>query len=177
MQAVSTSERKREEYLSLRRRYEPETIRLVIIAESPPASGKYFYNPAGALSEPLFSALLQQLRVSPAAKEDGLCEFRRRGWILVDATYEAVNTLSRLDRDRTIRRDYQLLRKDLASLVPDRAIPLILIKANVCRILQPKLAEDGFNVLNCGRVIYFPATGRQAQFHKQFGAVLKSAGI
>jgi hypothetical protein len=37
------AERKRNEYLALRRRYEPESIRL---AESPPASGKYFYNAA-----------------------------------------------------------------------------------------------------------------------------------
>jgi hypothetical protein len=47
------------DYLSLRSRYEPENIRLVIIAESPPASGLYFYNPTGARSEPLFAALMR----------------------------------------------------------------------------------------------------------------------
>jgi hypothetical protein len=36
----STLGRNRAEYLDLRRRYEPKSIRLVIIAESPPASGK-----------------------------------------------------------------------------------------------------------------------------------------
>jgi hypothetical protein len=58
----STSRRSRAEYLDLRQRYEPESTRLVIIAESPPASGRYFYDPAGAPSEPLFAALMRQLR-------------------------------------------------------------------------------------------------------------------
>ena len=173
----SMSERKRNEYLTLRRRYEPKSIRLVIIAESPPASGRYFYNPAGAPSEPLFAALMRQLRLTPLTKENGLREFQRSGWVLVDATYEPVNTFNASSRDRVIARDYPLLRDDLASLTSDRSTPLVLIKANVCRILEPKLLEDSFNVLNRGRIIYFPGSGRQTEFHRQFGAILKSAGI
>jgi hypothetical protein len=167
------SEWKRDEYLSLRRRYEPDNIRLVIIAESPPASGRYFYNSTGALTEPLFAALMRQLSISPVSKQNGLQEFQRRGWILVDATYEPVNKLTRSRRNKVIARDYPLLRDDLATLVPDRSIPVILIKTNVCRILEPILADDGFNVLNSGRAIYFPSSGQQNEFHRQFSAVIK----
>jgi hypothetical protein len=167
------SERKRNEYLALRRRYEPDNIRLVIIAESPPASGRYFYNPTGAPSEPLFAALMRQLHLSAATKEDGLRQFQRSGCVLVDATYERVNKLSRSGRDRVIYRDYPLLRDDLANLMSGRVIPVVLIKANVCRILEPKLADDGFNVLNSGRVIYFPSNSRQKEFPRQFSAVVK----
>src|SRR6266571_752873 len=170
----STSGRKRAEYIDLRRRYEPESIRLVIIAESPPASGKYFYDPAGVSSEPLFAALMKQLRLSPLTKEDGLREFQRSGWVLVDATYEPVNKLAASGRDRAIDRDYPLLRDDLASLMSDRSISLVVIKKNVCRILKPKLVQDGFNVLNGDRLIYFPSTGQQKEFHRQFGAILES---
>ena len=69
---------------------------------------------------------------------------------------------------------YQSLREDLARRSPDRFVPLILIKENVCRLLEARLREDGFNVLNAGRVIYFPSHGRQNDFHGQFAAVLKS---
>ena len=93
---------KRDEYLSLRRRYEPDIIRLVIIAERPPVSGKYFYNPTGAASEPLFAALMRQLGVSPISKEKGLQEFQQRGWVLLDATYEPVNTPKCSSRDRVL---------------------------------------------------------------------------
>jgi hypothetical protein len=174
----SSSGRSRAEYLDLRQRYEPESTRLVIIAESPPASEKYFYDPAGAPSEPLFAALMKQLHVFPLTKEEGLREFQRRGWVLVDATYEPVNKLiSKSSRDRVIERDYPLLRDDLASLMSDRSIPIVLIKENVCRILRPKLVRDGFNVLNGERLIYFPGNGWQTEFHRQFRAILESAEI
>jgi hypothetical protein len=158
----------------MRRRYEPDVVRLVIIAESPPASGLYFYNPTGATSEWLFRALMQQLPFSPVNKESGLLEFQRRGWVLIDATYEPVNELSNGKRDKVIARDYRLLRDDLARLSPDRSVPLILIKENVCRLLEARLRKDGFNVLNSGRVVYFPSMWWQKDFHRQFAAVLKS---
>jgi hypothetical protein len=168
----------REYYLRFRREYEPENVRLVIVAESPPASGKYFYDPTGSTKEPLFAALMRQLGLSPINKEAGLRELQQRGWILVDATYQQVDKLSKdasHNRDEVIARDYRLLLDDLESLMPNRSVPLVLIKANVCRILGPLLSKDGFSVLNGGRDIYFPSHGRQTEFRNQFSAVLSGS--
>jgi hypothetical protein len=176
----SMSVRDRDHYLRLRREYEPERIKLVIIAESPPASGKYFYDPTGSPKEPLFAAIMLQLGQSRITKEAGLRELQQRGWVLVDATYQPIDKLTRdasHDRDQVIARDYPLLLDDLTGLTPNRSIPLVLIKANVCRTLEPLLLKDGFTVLNGGRAIYFPSNGRQTEFRKQFGdAVLSNAG-
>lgn len=168
---------RRKAYLALRDRYEPERIKLVVIAESPPVSGRYFYDAAGVPTEPLFAALMRHLGLNPLTKEAGLREFRRRGWILIDATYEPVNALSSSHRDEVIVRDYPLLRSDLSGLLPDRSVPVALIKANVCRILEHRLAEDGFSVLNGGRAVYFPSHGRQNDFQRAFGGILAAAGI
>jgi hypothetical protein len=163
----------RTEYLAFRRPFEPATVALVIIVESPPISGKYFYNPAGAITEPLFSALMLQLGYAPKSKEDGLREFKRRGWLLVDATYEPVNALVDRRRNGVIVRDYPLLRDDL--LAQDvGSTPIILVKSNICRLLELRLKEDGFNVANNGRVVYFPSTGRQNDFLRQFRSILTS---
>jgi hypothetical protein len=162
----------RNEYLSLRRAYEPDCAKLIIIAESPPASGRFFYNPEGAITEPLFAALMKQLNLSVTAKGPGLREFQRLGWVLVDATYEPVNRLSGPDRDNVIARDYPHLCDDLGRLTGGRPTPVVLLKANVCRILEPRLVADGFNVINRGRVVSFPSTGQQTKFHEQFGAIL-----
>jgi hypothetical protein len=173
--AASMLQTQRSEYLSFRRTFEPASVKLAIVAESPPASGKYFYNPAGAVTEPLFSALMLQLGFAPTSKESGLRKFQQRGWVLVDATtYEPVNALDNQDRDLMITRDYHLLRDDLASMLPNRSTPVILVKSNICRLLGHKLTEDGFNVLNNGSVVYFPSTGRQKDFQRQFSAILKS---
>ena len=59
------------------------------------------------------------------------------------------------------------------ALLPDPGVPVILLKANVCRLLEPKLREDGFNVINNGSPIYFPSNGRQPDFHRQFEVILK----
>jgi hypothetical protein len=175
----------RDDYLSLRRKYEPKPAKLAIVAESPPASasGRYFYNPKGKPSEPLFSALMRQLRFSARTKEDGLAEFQQRGWVLVDATYEPVNkhadsgrNIAISQRNSVIERDYPKLRDDLDRLMPDRSTPIILIKANVCQVLEPKLAKDGYTVLNRGS-IPFPSHSHQKKFHQEFSAVVKSAGL
>jgi hypothetical protein len=70
---------------------------------------QYFYDETGASSEPLFAPLMNQLDPSQsrrATKEVGLREFQRRGWLLVDATYEPVNKLDRSSAGRVIERDY-----------------------------------------------------------------------
>jgi hypothetical protein len=80
-------------------------------------------------------------------------------------------------RDKVIERDYPSLRGDLVRLTPDRLAPLILIKANVCRLLKPKLVRDGFDALNRDHVVPFPSTGQEKKFQQQFGAILRSAEI
>jgi hypothetical protein len=162
--------KQRSEYLDLRRRFEPASATVVVVAESPPVSGLYFYNPDGKASEPLFAALMKQLGVQPRTKLEGLTALQKQGWALVDATYETVNGLNGRDRDLVIGRDYPELRSDLRQLMADRSgvTPLVLVKANICRLLEPKLRSDGFNVLNNGRVVYFPSHGRQRDFDRMF---------
>jgi hypothetical protein len=119
---------------------------------------------------------MKQLGLSPNTKAAGLREFQQRGWVLVDATYQPIDKLKSASRDGVIIRDYPLLRDDLAQLNPDRSAPLILIKANVCKLLEPRLTADGFKVLNGGHSIYFPGHGRQNDFARQFRAVLSEIG-
>ena len=97
---------------------------------------------------------------------------------MVDATYEPVNTpgISKRDRDDIIQRDYPLLVADLKGLLTDQSTPLILIKANVYRLLKNRLIEDTFNVLN-DRSLPFPSTGHQTEFYNAFAAILKSTGL
>jgi hypothetical protein len=121
---------------------------------------------------------MKQLRFLPLAKEDGLREFQRRGWVLVDATYEPVDKgFTRSGRDKVIERDYPLLHKELEGLTHDHSLPLVLIKKNICKVLEPKLVQNGFTVLNRGKGVPFPSTGRQKEFHQQFSAILEAATL
>jgi hypothetical protein len=164
----------RNEYFALRGAFKPSNVRLVIVAESPPAAGKYFYNPDGKENEPLFRALMKQLGAEITKKANGLRQFKEAGWVLVDATYEPVDKLNETGRKCVILRDYATLCDDLKQLLGTRwrEVPLVLVKKNVCQLLEPKLKETRFNVLNKGRDIYFPASGQQRKFHEQFREIV-----
>jgi hypothetical protein len=89
-------------------------VKLLIVAKSPPASGLYFYNPAGRVTEPLFAALMEQLGITCATKEEGLRSFQQSGWLLVDATYTPIDKeyIESL-RNIVIEQDYEHLHADL----------------------------------------------------------------
>lgn len=61
--------------------------------------------------------------------------------MLVDATYEPVDGLGERERDAVIVRDYPLLHTDLDTLLPDKSTPVVLVKVNVCRLLEPRLTK------------------------------------
>ena len=101
-----------------------------------------------------------QLSLAPTTKEIGLRELQQRGWVLIDAIYHPVDKLPKdrsHDRDEVIAKDYPLLLVDLSTLTPDRSIPLVLIKANVCRILDALLTKDGSVCSTAAGRSIFPA--------------------
>ena len=162
----------RDFYLKLRNRYLPSKLNLIFLLESPPVSGKYFYDESGKTTEPLFSAFMKFSNYSPSDKSDGLEHFKNEGHLLVDATYKQVNKLKGKIRDYTILSDYNRLIEDLENLSPKKNVPIILVKANICRMFDERLTERGFNILNKGIVIPFPSHGQQKKFHSEMLKVL-----
>ena len=118
---------------------------------------------------------MKQLPAAPISKADGLLQLQKRGWILVDATYQPVNKMSPAKRNAVILSDYSLLLADLDELIPDRAAPVVLMKANICDLLEQRLISDRFRVLNQGRRIPFPVMHHTAQFHRDFAELVPRA--
>jgi hypothetical protein len=170
-------------YTVLRGRYTPKHPRIIFVLESPPVSGKYFYDPEGPTTEPLFSAMMKDvLELSPQTKHEGLTEFETRGYLLLDATYTPVN----IPGNKSARRKAAAaqITQDLPLLVAElRKHPdsqLVLVMANVRELLDKKLKTEGFTVLNdkllqvprdristrrlTHGVIPFPGNGWQIEF-------------
>lgn len=167
----------RARYVNMREKYTPRPAKLIFVCESPPASGKYFYDETGEKSEPLFLAMMQGvLEIDPKDKAYGLRAFRREGYLLVDATYVPVNKgMSRKERNEVILTDYPKLTKDLRSVCRMKT-PIILVKSNVCRLLEHRLACDGFWVMNKNVRVPFPAYGWQKEFAKRVAAIRRRRG-
>ncbi len=162
----------REYYIDLRKIYHPSNLKLIFLLESPPVSGKYFYDETGKTTDPFFSAFMKLLSYSPTDKKDGLEYFKSNGYLIIDATYKQVNKLKGKIRDYTILSDYNRLIEELEKLCSEKNIPIILVKANICRMFDERLTERGFNILNKGVVIPFPSRGQQKKFHSEMSKVL-----
>jgi hypothetical protein len=164
-------------YKEMREAYRPERIKAIFILESPPKSGKYFYNPDGTVREQLFRAMMEFIKVKPSNKQDGLGAFRDRGFIVVDASYAPVNDIKGKARDEAILREYDSLLRDLSLLTPNKDVPLILVKTDVCKLLGPRLTAAGFKVANNAITIPFSGSGRQKEFRDKLAAVMETVGL
>lgn len=111
------------------------------------------------------------LELDPKTKKEGLGEFAARGFLLIDATYVPVNQLDGRARDMAILDAFPLLVEELGKYAEPET-RLVLVKANICELLEPKLAACGFTVLNRGKKINFPSTGQQNKFREAVRQIL-----
>jgi len=165
----------KDHYFSLRSRHQPHRIEVIFVLESPPTSGNFFYDPAGRVTEPLFSAMMKLIGYEALTKDEGLAAFARKGFFLVDATYQPVNHIkNEKKRSRSILSDVPYLIQDLKNIIGGQRLPvkIVLVKANICRLLEEPLKANGINVINDGRVIPFPSYGNQHKFQVTIRKVL-----
>ena len=145
------------DYVSLRNKYLPKKVKAVFVLESPPAGHGYFYDPTGRVSEVLFRAFMKAVvNFSPANKDEGLKKLASKGYLLVNPIYTPVNKLSDKEADKLILSNYENFKNDLRSIIGNKQIPIILVKSNICRLLEKPLLKDGFNVVNNGTFVPFP---------------------
>jgi hypothetical protein len=137
----------RSECLTLRYRFEPTSVKLVVVTACPPKPHLYFYDPSGPVTESLFKTMMRALSYNPATKEDGLREFQRRGCLLLDATYRPVDGLSKEAHKKVVLQSYSALVAELTKMLPDKSTPILLVRARVREVLERRLRNDGFTLL------------------------------
>lgn len=140
-------------------KYKPEKIRLLLVAEAPPAADdRYFYFEDVTSHDWLFLGVADVLlgrKPSRSDKGNALTELKDAGVFLIDLRLDPV--------DGT---DLQKYVPDLVSrcriLSADR---IVLIKATVFDAAYEALLAAGLPIVN--QRVYFPSTGRQAEFRRQ----------
>ena len=155
-----------QDFIKLRNNYTPSNIKVIFVLESPPEDHGYVYNPSGHTGEVLFRAFMKLIRIKPETKEEGLQKLKQEGILLLNPTYTPVNKLSDKEANKIIMSNYDNFKKDLLKFNPEKKIPLILVKANICQLLEKPLIDDGFIVLNKGQMIPFPMHYHQERFHE-----------
>src|SRR3989344_9394250 len=162
-------------YLNLRKKFTTKTVKIIFVLESPPKSGLYFYDQRDRTSEPLFKAVMKVLNIDHENKAEGLEKFKSKGCLLMDATYTPVNNLRGVKKDKAILEDYNSLVSDLRNNTRKNT-KIILVKVNICDLLEYRLRNEGFNIINRGVRVPFPNHVHQGRFHQEINIIFKNEG-
>lgn len=106
----------------LRRRHRPRRVRVLVVAEAPPASGRFFYQEDSGLYRALRRAFARFL--TPG--RPFLDSFRDEGWYLVDLCPRPVDRLSPRARERPRRDGEAALARTLRALRPEAVVVVLL---------------------------------------------------
>jgi len=150
-------------------KYRPKRIRLLLVAESPPAeSDRYFYFEGAGAHEPLFDGVCEVLfeERPQGDKTPYLKELRRRGVFLVELKPDG-------PRDREALGPYVApFVLNLYELAPER---VVLVSADVHAAAFVPLKKDGREVVDVR--IPFPAPGHEVKFRQALRQALVRSGL
>lgn len=145
-------------------RYRPSTVRLLLIAEAPPAAtDRYFYFPSVTSHDALFRYVVRGLLGVEPNREDKpryLNELKASGVYLIDVSQDPLDGALQPLVEKAVRR--------VAGLAPAH---VILIKATVYDACYHALVENGQPVVNVR--VPFPGSGQQQRFEQAFKLALR----
>ena len=150
-----------------RRKYRPRKIRLLLIAESPPSSGGFFYFPTTIGKDHLFRETMKALDLWPenepmrkgVDKRPMLLRFQSMGLYLLDTCDFPVDKMRPRDRREAVLEQIPRLVNDVIEANPLR---ILVVKSSIFNPVVIALRESGFQsqILNSGPVP-FPSHGNQ----------------
>jgi hypothetical protein len=174
------------------RKYRPTKLKLLFIAEAPPAYRfhRFFYFTGLKNGDTLFLEMMKVLypevvgfreEKSPLfaakpvrlMKEALLDRFFQDGFYLIDALEEPMpDGADSAVKTRLMREALPALRRKLRRLSPARDVQIILIGKLTYTVCRQTLREDGFLVLNKGPISH-PARGNQTSFRPELRKLLE----
>ncbi len=166
-----------------RRKYRPDPIKYLLVAETPPRSDskRFFYFENVEEQDSLFLETMKCLypnetrnvetRTIRANKSYFLQKFQNDGFYLIDsldAPFE--EQLSSKKKEALLRAGQKELLTKIKSLCSKKT-KIILIAAPVFKANHSFLIVNGINVVNKD-LVDFPGSGGQKQFREKFGALI-----
>lgn len=169
-------------YAERRARWKPETVRLLLIAESAPDDGgdlanrRFFYDDALTSKDGLFREVVRalydnpELISGPVAKTAWLEKLKFDGVYLIDLATAPVNHHRDLERAASLAQNVEETVTLSSELRPEG---VVLVKKNVFDLLARPIRSAGLPLLH-DEFIPFPGSGQQRRFRERFAHALNS---
>jgi hypothetical protein len=147
----------------LRKRYRPAQVRILFVGESPPASGRFFYQADSGLYRAIHEAFVSAL---PALRDaDFLESFRGLGCYLVDLCAQPVDRMGRKQRSQACRDGEVRLSRMIKQLQPEIIITVV-------RSVAPNIKRAQYGAKWSGEYFELPYPGRWRDHRVAFVNVL-----
>jgi hypothetical protein len=164
-----------------RQKYRPRKVKLLLIAESPPASGGFFYFDTTIGKDHLFRETMKALKFWPinrpmrkdVDKRPMLRRFQSMGLYLLDTSVFPVDKLSPIDRKRAVQSQTRRLSKDVIKTNPSH---IFIVKTSIFKPVREALQESEMHkrVINM-MAVPFPSHGNQRVYRSRLRSALRKA--
>lgn len=172
------------QFEAARRKYKPEEIKFLLVAEAPPheSSCRFFYFENVPTGDSLFLETMKVLYpdeytdtiIVRSRKPEFLHRFKRDRFYLIDSTDTPMEDPRPSRKRQQIRRSLPSLVEKLAELISDDT-KIILISKPVYDVCADVLRLQGFNIVN-DEMIDFAGSGGQAKYRVKLGRLLNKCG-
>ena len=147
----------------LRRRHQPAAVHVLFVGESPPASGRFFYQQDSGLYRAVL-ATFQSVEPS-VAPESFLSRFAGAGCYLVDLCPQPVDRRNRASRREACRAGEVSLANTISRLRPATIV-------SVVRSIEDNVVRAAARARWCGEFIRLPYPGRWQRSRTAFSHAL-----
>lgn len=164
-----------------RKKYKPDNVKYLLIAEAPPDADRFFYFENVKDKDSLFLEMMKVLYLgdkkglAPYArlhKQELLEKFKNDGFYLEDSVSHPILKLGKIKQIKDNLSDLKLKIKNYKG----RNVKIILISATVYKACYQELIKEGYNVINT-KSIAFPGSGAQKLFKKNLYKLLNENGF
>ncbi len=166
-----------------RRKYRPRKVRFLLIAESPPSSGGFFYFETTIGKDHLFRETMKAIKLWPddepmhrgVDKRSMLRHFQSMGFYLLDTCVSPVDKMGPSDKRKTVLSQTPRLVNDVIEANPSH---IFIVKSSIFHPVSLALRESSVRsrVLNTGPVP-FPNHGRQRTYRSMLRRALRKAHL
>ncbi len=152
----------------IRKLFKPDKIKLLLVGESPPASGQFFYVQS-LMTKYTSRAFEKVFRISFNDTMSFLIFFQNQECYLEDLTTTPVNKMPKVEREKLLEQGIIRLSKKLIDFDPE-AIVIVLKKIE-------RYVKNAIGIAGLRCPVYslpFPGNGHQNKFIKELSSVLEN---
>lgn len=165
-------------YEAERGRHLPTPVRVLLIGESRPKSGRFFYT-CDSLTDEVMKAFALVCPAAPRSCQPFLQYFETLGFYLDDVCQKPVNGLPKPERRKQWKHGLGDLVARVGKMKPKPAA-IVVIMRQIAPCVEQGLKGPPNIMPPFFRVVSFPGMGNQARFREEFAEVLrelKAAGL